>query len=320
MPRSGRPKQTRRRRTGKPVSDHAPPSVHDIDDPAAALLLAELRKVLAAEGAPEDVLTLLDGPGSPEEILQGLLEAGTVPSPQESFDELLAGWEPLLEPDTDPLEVELAGAEFLAMVRGGLDDPGDLPELLSTLVQQAEERTGRAALAMLRVLATIAPQRIRVAAGAAADRLAESGLTDPEWVGQLGTPEVSTCFGYSDHISQHAIAVTFRYGRQRHAVNVLIDHDLGGGVKDLWVTDRPSTLRTKYRENAEWIGAEFEQYDAATAHAILASALCREPCPEQPDQVEDVDLYLDLLRQRVALLAGDPAPTGGAAGTTGTAA
>jgi hypothetical protein len=307
VPRSGHPGQPRHPHSGKPASDHAPPQV---DDRVADLLLAELRNMLAQAGAPDDVLALLDGPGSPGEIMQRLLDAGAVPSPSESFDELVAGWEPLREPDTDPLDVELAGAEFLALLRAGADDPGDVPDMLATLVQQAEEHGGEAALAMLRALATMGPEQVRAGAGAAADRMAAAGAPDPEWVGQLGRPKVSTCFGYTDHVAQHAVAITFRYGRQRHALAVLIDHDLGGGVKDVWVTDRPNTVRTAYRGNAEWIGAQLEQYDPATAHAILAAALRQQPCPEQPDQVEDVDRYLDLLRSRVAQLADGTASVG----------
>ena len=37
--------------------------------------------------------------------------------------------------------------------------------------------------------------------------------------------------------------------------------------------------------------AKFEDYSRADA-----TILAREPCPEQPDQVEDVGGYLDLLR------------------------
>lgn len=43
------------------------------------------------------------------------------------------------------------------------------------------------------------------------------------------------------------------------------------------------------------------------AHETLSKALEAEPCPVQPDQVEDVNSYLDLLCARVGLLADDSA-------------
>ena len=53
----------------------------------------------------------------------------------------------------------------------------------------------------------------------------------------------------------------------------------------------------------------FEDIDAAAMAALLGSALACPPCPEQPDQIEDVSNHLYLLRARVehlARLAGIP--------------
>jgi hypothetical protein len=241
--------------------------------------LAEPRQAPAAAGAPEDVLRLLDGPGSPGEIVQRLIGAGLAPSPPDSAAALVSQWEPLLVRGTDPLDAELSGAEFLALLRRGAADPDDLPDMLTTLVAQAEQHGGPAALAMLRALAVMAPERVRDQAGAAADRLAAAGLPDRPWVAQLGAPKLSTCFGYSDGIAQEAVAITFRYGRKRHAVAVLIAYGLGGGVKDVWVTDRPGQVRAAYQDSADRIGVEIEDYEPAAARAILELALSKPPLP-----------------------------------------
>jgi hypothetical protein len=285
-------------------SDSLASAEAEIDEQVTAVALAELRQALAAAGAPQEVLRLLDGPGSPGEIVQRLIGAGLAAPPPDSAAALVAQWEPLLERGTDPLDVELSGAEFLALLRRGAAGPDDLPDMLTTLVAQAEQHGGPAALAMLRALAVMAPERVRDQAGAAGDRLAAAGLPDRPWVAQLGAPKLGTCFGYSDGIAQEAVAITFRYGRKRHAVAVLIDYGLGGGVKDVWVGDRPGQVRAAYQDSADRIGVEFEDYDPAAAHAILELALSKPPCPVEPDQVEDVGTYLDLLRGRVALLAG----------------
>jgi hypothetical protein len=281
----------------------------DIDEPTAAAVLAELRQEFATVGAPDDILDLLNGPGDPVEILQRLIDAGVVPSPADSLAALVAQWEPLLEPDTEPLEAELFGAEFLALVRQDTDDPDDLPYLLATLVEEAEQYGDPAALAMLRVLAVLAPDpAVRAAAGAAAGRLAAAGVPDCHWAARLGAPKLSGCFGTSGAADQQVVAVGFRYRRRRHAFAVLIDHRLGGGVRDVWVTDQPEEIRVAYQDEADQNGGEFADYDPAAAHAVLDRALARPPCPVEPDQVENLDLHLDLLRRRMPLLVGDNRP------------
>lgn len=280
------------------------------DQPGAAEALAELRQLLASAGAPDELLEILDGPGTPAEILQELTDSGLLPSAEDSLGGLVSYFEPLLEDGTDPLQAELAGSQFLGMMRQGGAAAEDLPELLRMLAEQAEEYGGPVALAMLRVLAAVAPQEPQAALTAAAERLVATGLTDRPWVAGLGAPIPGRCFGYRDVLgAQETVAITFRYRRERHAFCVLIDHDLGGGVKDCWPTDRVDEVRTEYEALADPGLMEFREYQPAEAQAILAIALDQPPCPEQPDQVEDVRDYLELLRQRVARLADAlPAP------------
>jgi hypothetical protein len=279
------------------------------DQPSAAEALAELRELLTSAGAPAELLEILDGPGTPEDILQELTDSGLLPSPEDSLGGLVSYFEPLLEDGTDPLQAELAGSQFLGMMRQGGAAAEDLPELLRMLAAQAEEHGGPVALAMLRVLAAVAPPEARMELTAAAERLAATGLTDPPWVRDLGAPIPGRCFGYRDLLgAQETIAITFRYRRERHAFCVLIDHDLGGGVKDCWPTDQVDEVRTEYEALADPDLMEFRDYQPAEAHAILAAALDQPPCPEQPDQVEDVRDYLDLLRHRVTQLADPAAP------------
>jgi hypothetical protein len=265
--------------------------------------LIELRDQLAAAGAPAELLRALEGPGNPDEILQRLVEAGALPSPQESLTRLMDGWKPLLRRGVDPLDAELAGAEFLGMLRATGPDEDELPAMLTELVGQAEKSGTPEALAMLRVMAVLGPADVRPVAAKAADRLVAAGLADRPWVRELGSPEVGECFGYVDESgAQESIAVTFTYGRKAHTVVVLIDHDLGGGVKDCFATDGPDRIRADFRRAARQFGLVFGDYPPAKARAILSKALSAPPCPVAPDQVEDVHDYLDLLRTRVALL------------------
>ncbi|HSV67974.1 MAG TPA: plasmid pRiA4b ORF-3 family protein [Mycobacteriales bacterium] len=278
--------------------------------------LAELREMLTIAGAPAEVLTMLASVESVDEVVPRLVEAGVLPSPEESLADLLEGFRPLLDRSCDQLTAELSGSEFLGLMRQAAPDVAELPAILTGLVEQAEDVGGPVALAMLRVLAVLAPGDVRGMAADAADRLvAAGGLTDRPWVRGLGTPGVGPCFGYTDDIgAQEVLVVTFSYGRESHGLAVLIDHGLGGGVKDCYPADRPDRIRAEYRQIAARHGLDFRDYEPGEARAVLARALDRPPCPVAPDQLEDVGYYLDLLRQRVTLLPD------GWQGTAGTAA
>jgi Plasmid pRiA4b ORF-3-like protein len=265
--------------------------------------LAEFRAHLAVAGAPAEVLQVLDAASDMDEAMQCLAEAGLVPAPEDSVAGLLEGWQPLLEPGCDALDAELCGTEFVGMIRGAAPADVGLPDLLTEMIGQVREYGGPEALAMLRVLAAVGPAEVRPAAAAAADALVAAGLTDRPWAHGLGAPRVGRCFGYADAFgAQESIAVTFTYGRKPHAVVVLIDHDLGGGIKDCFLSDRPDRIRAKYQQAARGFGLEFCDYQPAEAGEILTAALSMQPCPVEPDQVEDVRDYLDLLRSRVELL------------------
>jgi hypothetical protein len=270
--------------------------------------LAELREQFVAAGAPGAVLQILDASADVEEAMARLLESGLLPEPEESLAGLLDGWTPTLEAGCDPLTAELSGAEFLGMIGQTIPDGPIVPELLTGLVEQARECGTAQALAMLRVLAVLAPPAVRPSAADAADALVAAGLTDPPWVTGLGAPTVGRSFGYTDELGvQESIAVTFSYGRKRHALVVLIDHELGGGVKDCFPTDRPDWIRTRYQRAAQQFDLEFRDYRPAEAGAILRRALARPPCPVEPDQIEDVGDFLALLRARADLLPGGAA-------------
>lgn len=183
------------------------------------------------------------------------------------------------------------------------EDEADVPDMLRVLIGQAEASGLPEALAMLRVLVAVGPEDVRADAGEAAEKMAGSGLSDFRWADGLGAPKVGRCFGYADGLGmQESIALTFRYGRKQHAVAVLIDNTLGGGVKDLYVSEGARRIRNHYEAVSARSGCELTDYEPEYAYLILSRALSKPPCPVQPDQVEDVGIHLELLRSRVALL------------------
>lgn len=271
---------------------------------------ADLREALVAFGAPDSYLRDLDSGVPTDAVLAQLVEDGILPSPEESLTDLLENWKPLLKQGCDSFTAELTGVEFLAMLRELASYPEQVSELLASLISQAETTGSEEGLAMLRVLAAVGPRELRQPAAVAGDRMVGCGLRDLPWASGLGKPVVVDCFGYGDEFgSQIALAMTFAYRGRPHALAVLIDYELGGGVKDCWPSDTPNEVRAGFRDAARRSGVVLREYHPAAAREILERALAVPPCPVEQDQVEDVGTYLDLLRQRVLLLpsAGRPA-------------
>lgn len=269
-------------------------------EPGEVLDLESLRSQLEAAGAPPELMQALDGVTDPDQFLDVLSEA--MPEQHVAATDVLAGFGELLKPETTPLEAELAAAEFLGMVRRAAPDVDMSRELLSDLMSTAEVSGQPHAMAMLRSVAAVAPAGVRDAANETAERLAATGVAEPAWVAELGSPEFNQAFGYRDD-EQECIATVFSYDADSHALVTLIDHSMGGGLKDIFLTDQLDVLRREYERAAEAIDCDLVDHGREQAHQILNAALGQPPCAEQPDQVEDVRNYKDLLRRRVAVLA-----------------
>jgi Plasmid pRiA4b ORF-3-like protein len=276
--------------------------------------LADLHRLAVATQAPDEALRLIAGAASSDEALSRLAAAGLMPSAEESVAGLLSWFAPLAEPGCDQLEAEIAGAEFLAEMRRAGPANMNLAEVLTDMIWQLEDYPSTQTLAMMRVLAVVGPAEIRVQAANAAARLAQAGLADMPWAAGLGEPTPGRSFGYRDvYDEQRSLVTTFSYARKKHAVIVLIDYLLGGGIKDCYLADYTESVRQEYRALGRDPELEFTDLSGAEARAILDQALARRPCPVRADQIDNVDAYLDLVRQRTALLPHAKAGPGGRA-------
>ncbi|HEY5987621.1 MAG TPA: hypothetical protein VIV12_14790, partial [Streptosporangiaceae bacterium] len=265
--------------------------------------LADVRELMEALGAPSEMLETVEGARSLDDAVAQLTASGLIPEPQDMLDGMIDSFGSLLEPGCDALSAELTGVEFLGLMHKLAPTDADMMELLVVMVREASDLGTPAALAMVRVLAAVGPAGLWGELEEAAGQLVAAGVADPPWLTGLGAPKPGTAFGYGDPLGeQETISVTFSYGRKRHGVGVLIDHGLGGGVKDCAFTTEPNLIRSAYRDAAREAGLEFCEYKLAEARAVLERALARPPCPEAPPQAVNVDMYLGLLRSRVALL------------------
>jgi hypothetical protein len=270
--------------------------------------LAQLREMAVRTGASKEAIRLIDSAATADDAMARLTGAGLIPDEAASFEGMLSWFAPLLEPGCDQLEAEICGSEFVGELRRAAPPDLDVADVLHDVIEQLPDHRGPAALAMSRVLAAVGPTPIRSIAAESARRIAASGQADMPWAVGIGTPKPGACFGYADlYGEQRSLVVTYSYGRKKHALAVLIDYVLGGGIRDCYPVDYTSSLRDDYRK----IGAQpdllFTDLDGAEARQILEAALSRAPCPADPEQMEDVENFLDLLAARVGLLP-EPAP------------
>lgn len=209
-------------------------------------------------------------------------------------------------------DAELGVAEWFgmttAMIEAGADPSSEaLADFSGALVDVARAAGTTEALALLRALSAMTGTPVAEVADSAAAELAAE-LPDRAWVKTMSRLEPTTALRYGQPDGgQESLVLGFRYGSREHAISVLIDHGLGGGVKDCWLTDKPDVIRQQIAAMADLEPLmEVDPVDWVTAERVLAAALSRPTCAVEPDQLEDVQAYLPLLRRRHALLDGNP--------------
>jgi hypothetical protein len=212
-----------------------------------------------------------------------------------------------------PLDAEWVLCRLLAMIE--VDAPAGVTDrqraqlragLLADLIDGAERQASADALALLRVCEVYGPEATRLKARGAAARLSASGIAEPAWAGYIGRPRSAGIWWYGDAAGrQESVGLIFTYPGEPHVISVLVDHDLGGGIRDCWSADGPEAAGLRER-TAEVIAAEpgatFRDIDADAALDVLASAIELPGCAPEP-QVEDVAICVELLRSRIEVLA-----------------
>jgi hypothetical protein len=204
-----------------------------------------------------------------------------------------------------PIDAELWGSDMIgALSRSAGGQPEAMSALATSLVPAAEETATAEALAVLRIFAALGDPALSKKATQAAKRSLATGIPDPVWADGLGTPAIGECWHYSDTSGQReSLTATFTYGTMSHALSVLIDHNRGGRIRDVWVDDAEGLL------DKTWMAAEndplivFEPIEPADARTRLENAVAAGECPGKPDEVDDLTAHRALLRARVRYLA-----------------
>jgi len=261
---------------------------------------ADIRREIRELGAPADVLATAESFGEDVASLVSWLREVTGGGAQvDSLDALMQNWKVLLKRGTTPLDAELCAVEFLVMFDEAIGDL-ELAECVTHLIEEATATGSPQALAMCRALAHLGPPKIKATANRAANTLASAGVKDRPWVHSLGMAEFVDAYGYSDDDgSQQTIALEFRYNKSKHVLVVLIDHELGGGIKDCFLSDDTVRMLDEMRIEALRNRLRLVVHTPENAARIVHSALAQRPCPVEPEQREDLGIYLPLLRERM---------------------
>jgi hypothetical protein len=188
----------------------------------------------------------------------------------------------------------------------GQDRAAARDDLLSALIGWAVSDASPAALAFLRVVAVLSGASTRTAASAAAEQVAARGAADRRWAVIVGRPRLVRAWWYGDVFGhQESVNLLFDYAHREHCVCVLIDHRLGGGIKDCWISEGRVAGGLRARSASQMAASPvslFEDVDARRAVQVLQIALAHPTCPREADQIQHVAANLGILRARVALI------------------
>ena len=206
-----------------------------------------------------------------------------------------------------PLDAEMWASELLGMLELDASEESTAEEkaeatlnLATRLSEFAVDQESPSGLAVLRTLSVIAPPEARPFAQESATQMVADGLHDQPWVSSLGRPTVGRCWRLRDpEGAQESVTVVFAYGRQEHTLTVLIDHTLGGGVKDCWIGEDPDALLAETRAGLASSGIEIEVVGLDEVTPSLQQALSLPECPQTSDEREDLALGRAIMHARV---------------------
>ncbi|MGH3327448.1 MAG: plasmid pRiA4b ORF-3 family protein [Streptomycetales bacterium] len=224
---------------------------------------------------------------------------------------------PALPPTAEPLDAELMVSALVGTWWGQLP-PGEDPDRIfgEELITYAGGQSSATALALVRVLEVLGTPRQRELAAAAAAALAGRGVAEPPWARTVGRVRVGECWRMADIFGDQAsVVATFGYGEQPHAVVTLVDHNLGGMAKDVFVTDKVDAVLRQLRKDAGGNPlAVLEQIDPGEAAALLNSAFAMTDMTWQPPVSKEFGEYRALALSRIRALSvsaadgAEPAP------------
>ena len=215
------------------------------------------------------------------------------------IDEVLTGAADLVT-SADPLEAEIAGSVFVSIGALAGEQAGEEFDeaLVGELIPAFEARACPETVAMLLAIGSVAPDRVGKAASAAADRLVESGVPRPGWVGELGMPvSAGECWRLSDPAGTGSmLACAFHRAGRSHAVVVSVDELDCGAATDILLLESdqlPQALEMlRSQARADGVEVSMEPLDPPELRWQIENALDARAVHDSDDGERDVDELL----------------------------
>jgi hypothetical protein len=205
-----------------------------------------------------------------------------------------------------PLDAELIVSEILGSWYGRRADDGDVEEVIGeALVDHAARAGTPAALALLTGMAYLGTTRQAAKAERAALGLMDRGVARPGWADRVGMVAPAECHVSRDvYGDQDSIVCTYTYGgEERHALVILVDHNMGGMVRDAWVSSQVDRLLEHCRvEGRESPLMRFEALAPRATRALLEAALAVTHNADDPPVSDTFGSYHAFVRARVRAL------------------
>jgi hypothetical protein len=232
-----------------------------------------------------------------------------------------------------PLDAELIVSEMLGTWWGQRAPQAsghrnaDLEGLIGEgLVDYAAQHPSPAALALLSGIACLGTPRQAIRAEQAALALIDRGVARPAWSEHAGAVVAGECYVNSDIFGDRDEAIClFSYaGTDPHALVMVVDYNVGGILRDGWVTSKVDTLLERCRGPADSLPArpvrgQFRPVTPAQARRLLEPALAAADAAADPPVSKSFPGYHAFIRARVRTLspteppAEPTAPVGGPA-------
>ena len=208
----------------------------------------------------------------------------------------------------DALDAEQWASTMLGMMRDAPLPPGEDAEsmLLPGFVAALEHLGTRKALATLRAVAGVSAPDYAVFAGAAGDRLAAQGLTEPAWAADLGCARPTSAALMCEEAFDDGVSVMVEFTApnvETHTVGIYIDHNMGGLVKDVFLAGPLSEVRRLMGSRApNQVGLAIHDLDLAEARARAEVAFDMLDRTWNAPVNEDVQPMRALIEARLRLL------------------
>jgi len=205
----------------------------------------------------------------------------------------------------DPLEAELFASGILAMWHGDVLQGSEPYEILGTaIIRRLARKRDPDTLAVLLAIAAIATPPFSDAARQAIEHLRSASIPEPLWSPTIRRPALVDAWISTDELDDqsHLLAAFAYEHRPPHAINLIIDANFNGLIRDAFVAYDPEKVRR------EWIRASGLPIRPLSEQALadrLGRGIEMFDTYLDPPVTDEAEQLMPLLRARLRLL---PAP------------